>query len=205
MLIHFVFVYFSFGSGANCLPFKPAWYWHSLSTRLLREMLSRVNIDEQKVGKAIGRWKLWHDPIVDGQGRRLGTIRSDGRKSLVLEDLSSSFGSRLHLSLVEDHLLTRSLGEPSLRRVHNRRRRFWGTPAQAFSFHASNHLTPSVGGSCSLFPIHYDSSPATPGDAIKREIGVGIVTAARIGFSATHIGCPSRPDIAPLPGELVFL
>jgi hypothetical protein len=112
MLIHFPFVEFSFGSGANLFsPFNLCLALELVIKVVLKEMLSRVNIDEQKVGKAIGRWKLWHDPIVDGQGRRLGTICSDGRKSFVLEDLSSPFGSRLHLSLFEERLLIQSLGE----------------------------------------------------------------------------------------------
>ena len=112
MLIHFPFVEFSFGSGASLFsPFELCLVLKLLIKVVLKEMLSRVNIDEQKVGKAIGRWKLWHNPIVDGQGRRLDTICSDGRKSFVLEDLSLPFGSRLHLSLFEEHLLIQSLGE----------------------------------------------------------------------------------------------
>ena len=64
MLIHFPFVEFSFGSGANLFsPFNLCLALELVIKVVLKEMLSRVNIDEQKVGKAIGRWKLWHDPI----------------------------------------------------------------------------------------------------------------------------------------------
>jgi hypothetical protein len=64
MLIHFPFVAFSFGSGANWFsPFKLCLVLALVVNATLKEMLSRANIDEQKVGKAIGRWKLWHDPI----------------------------------------------------------------------------------------------------------------------------------------------
>jgi hypothetical protein len=109
MLIHFPFVDFSFGCGGNLFsPFKLGLVLELVVKATLKEMLSRVNIDEQKVGKAIGRWKLWHEPIVEGQGRRPGAIRSDGRKSCARRPQFAVWLG-LHLLLFEQHLLIQSL------------------------------------------------------------------------------------------------
>jgi hypothetical protein len=89
----FSFRCFFFGNWREFVsPFKLCLVLALVVKATLKEMLPRVNIHEQKAeqkaGRAIGRWKLWHDPIVDGQGRWLGTIRSDGRKTFVLETLA---------------------------------------------------------------------------------------------------------------------